>query len=91
MTTVIMINNQMTFSCDHNTQSDNDRCDDDTERVSWSQLNIIIWLCIMITAECHCLVVYHIIHSKIMTFSCDHNTQSDNDSCDHDKQPDNDI
>jgi hypothetical protein len=31
------------------------------------------------------------IHNQIMTFSCDHNTQSDNDSCDHDAQSDNDI
>ena len=34
------------------------------------------------------------IHSQIMTFCCDHNTQSDNAipfSCDHNTQSDNDI
>jgi magnesium-transporting ATPase (P-type) len=37
--------------------------------VSWSQLNVIIWLCIMITAECHCLVVYH-DHSWMSLSGC---------------------
>jgi hypothetical protein len=64
--------------------------------VLWSQLNVIIWLCIMITAVLSVCILWSqliviMIHNKIMTFSCDHNTQSDNDSCDHDTQPDNDI
>jgi hypothetical protein len=58
----LMIYNQiMTFSCYHNTQRDNDI-------LLWSQLNIIIWLCIMITTECHYLVVYH--HSWMSLSGC---------------------